>query len=806
MVAGGLSIRAKIYGGFLIVLSVIGVLGLSSFLGLEEVDRQAGAVEISSRVARAAQAFDAALTVAGARVKQAALTQNELDLAAAERAAGELPAALAQLRLSVTEEEQQSRLSAIAVRQDGYLKRFAQMIELIRQRRDHANEMKSSAPGLQRIIEALIDRGIPPDRGEARTQAVQMERTLSGAVDYGYRYAASRDPAESNATLLNIDNLKQQIEDLRPQLADLRLAMRLFEAFTAKLPAMIASIRGLMETTGRLAATDAAFAVATADLTAGVGDLRATYFDGQRAAVAAMGDTVREIRRLNIALPLIALIVSAIIASLVGIGISRLVLRMAGAMTALASGDTTLEIPARDRRDEIGRMASAVQVFKENAIALIASEARFRDLLENLVEGVYQTTADGRLLSANSAYAAMLGFDSVAELMASVTDIPHQLYVVPEDRRRFLEALEARGQLNDHELRLRRRDGRAIVVSCSARLVREAGAIVRIEGTLADITARHEAEDRILALNAELEDRVRRRTSDLEEALRSLRQAQDELVRSEKLAGLGALVAGIAHEVNTPIGTSVTVATTLQRKAATFAATVAAGGLRRSMLTVFLGDLGEATEMILLSLRQASTLIANFKQVAVDQTSERRRSFDCRTVTTEVMSTLQPMVKHRNIRIELEIPPGIGLDSFPGAYGQVITNLVTNTFIHGFENRDSGRLRISAVLADEGADKAALILTVSDDGNGIPAAIQSKVFDPFFTTKLGAGGSGLGLHLVYGIVTNILGGRIAVSSQPGGGADFTLWLPLVAPVVPPAVVPPAVASVVVPAREAGGGS
>ncbi|CAK0757274.1 hypothetical protein CCP1ISM_710004 [Azospirillaceae bacterium] len=579
-----------------------------------------------------------------------------------------------------------------------------------------------------------------------------------------------------------MDNLQQQIEDLRPQLAGLRLANRLFDAFTTKVPGMIASIQGLLETTGLLAATDGAFTAATAELTAGVSELRATYFDGQRAAVAAMGDSVHEIRRLNILLPLIALVISAIIASLVGIGISRLILRMAGAMTALAGGDTTLAVPALDRRDEIGRMAGAVQVFKENAIALIASEARFRDLLENLAEGVYQTTPDGHLLSANPAYAAMLGYESVAELLAGITDIPHQLYIAPEEHRTFLDALEARGRLTDHELRLRRRDGRVIIVSCSARLVRADGVIVRIEGTVADITARHEAEERIRTLNAELEDRVRQRTLDLEEALRSLRQAKDELVRSEKLAGLGALVAGIAHEVNTPIGTSVTVATTLQDKALRFRDAVDSGGLRRTVLNGFLNDLTEATGLMLHSLQQAASLIHNFKQVAVDQTSERRRSFDCRTVIGEVLSTLRPLVKHRAIRIEVDIPPGIILDSYPGALGQVLTNLVTNAVIHGFDGRESGTLRIVVTPAPASEPgETMILLTVADDGCGIPPALQPRVFDPFFTTRLGKGGSGLGLNLVYNIVSRILGGRIDFTSEIDRGTTFILTLPIKAP-------------------------
>lgn len=780
MMRGRVSIRTKIVGGFLIVLSLMGAMGTGSFLGLEMIDRQTRAVAASSRIAQAVQAYDAALTIAGARVRNAALTQNELDLEAARQGAEALAEALRSLRGTVAEDEHQDRLAAIAAGQAGYVRQFETMLDLIRSRRDHVNAMKSSAPMLQRIVEAMIHRAIPADRIEARLEAVRMERTFSAAVDYGYRYAASRDPAEINATLLNIDALEDQIEVLRPLVADPAAAGRLFDAFTRKWPGVVASIHGLLDTTRRLAATDAAFAAAVDGLTAEVEALHAACFSAQTAAIAAMDATVREIRRLDIALPLAALIASAVVASLVGLGISRLILRMAGTMTALAGGTTTIAIPAIDRKDEIGRMAAAVQVFKDNAIALIASEARYRNLLENLVEGVYQSTLDGRLLGANQAYARMMGFGSVAEMMATVTDIPHQLYITPQERQVFIDALEKHGELHGYEVRLRRRDGSIIVVSNSARIVHEDGAAARIEGTLSDVTARHEAEDRIRTLNAELEERVRQRTADLEQALHSLRKAQAELVRSERLAGLGALVAGVAHEVNTPIGTSVTFATTLQHKTRTFADMIAGGGLRLSVLNAFLKDLAEATDTILLCLQQASTLIHNFKQVAVDQTSERRRAFDCRTVTTEVLSTLRPMIRHSGIRIDIDIAPGIVLDSFPGAFGQVVTNLVTNAFLHGFENRATGVLRLAASVREE-RDGEWLTFTVSDDGNGIPAAILPRIFDPFFTTRLGAGGSGLGLHLVYGIVTRVLGGRIEVSSEPGRGTTFTLVLPRMVP-------------------------
>ena len=270
--------------------------------------------------------------------------------------------------------------------------------------------------------------------------------------------------------------------------------------------------------------------------------------------------------------------------------------------------------------------------------------------------------------------------------------------------------------------------------------------------------------------------RAARLAAEREAAHRQLEKTQQHLIQAEKMAALGQMVAGIAHEVNTPVGATLAVASTLEEKAEVFAATAKRGELRRSMLDTFLGDLTEATGIIQRNLRRASTLIANFKQVAVDQASERRRSFDCQTLTSEVISTLRPTVKHHDIGIIIEIASGIVMDSYPGAFGQVITNLVTNAFAHAFEGRSHGTLRLSAAVADD-----CLTLTVADDGAGIPQDVLPRIFDPFYTTKLGHGGSGLGLYLAYGIVTRILGGRVSVASRVDEGTTFTLVLPLVAP-------------------------
>lgn len=454
---------------------------------------------------------------------------------------------------------------------------------------------------------------------------------------------------------------------------------------------------------------------------------------------------------------------------------------MTQAMSSLSSGALDVIIPAQNRGDEIGRMAEAVEVFRQNALTLRQSEARYRDLLDNLIEGVYQTLPDGRLLSANRAMAVLMGYVSPAEMLATIRDIGDAFYADLGDYARLTENLSKDGFVRSFEARLRRKDESESFAVWNVRAVQaESGELVRIEGTMNDITARKRAERELLQLNSQLEERVRQRTIELETTLNNLRLAQDELIRAEKLAGLGSLVAGIAHEINTPLGAGVTVASTLREKLKRFQELVESGALRRSAINEFLTDLTTATTLLNTSLTKAAELVGQFKRVAVDQTGDQRRKFDCRVVTEEVMATLHPMTKRLPLTLEVDIPEGLWADSYPGAYGQIITNLVTNALVHGLEGREHGSIRIIAVK--EGiAEDPWVKLSFTDDGVGIPADIRARIFDPFFTTKLGDGGSGLGLHIVYTMVTRVLCGRITVDSEPGVGTTFTISFPLIAP-------------------------
>jgi signal transduction histidine kinase len=270
------------------------------------------------------------------------------------------------------------------------------------------------------------------------------------------------------------------------------------------------------------------------------------------------------------------------------------------------------------------------------------------------------------------------------------------------------------------------------------------------------------------------EDDLRAAKEYAEAALAENREIQASLIEAEKLAALGGLVAGVAHEVNNPVGISLTVASSLAGRCETFAAEVQSGQLRRSRLDEFTATVRTASSQLVANLQRAGELVQSFKQVAVDRSQAERRSFDLKHATEQILASLRPTLKSSPVALSVDIPDGIMMDSFPGPYGQILTNLFLNAVNHGFEGA-GGAIAIQARLQGRGRVQ----ILFQDDGRGMTEDVQRQAFDPFFTTRRGAGGTGLGLHIVYNIVTQRLGGRITLSSSPGRGTTFSIVLPLV---------------------------
>jgi signal transduction histidine kinase len=295
----------------------------------------------------------------------------------------------------------------------------------------------------------------------------------------------------------------------------------------------------------------------------------------------------------------------------------------------------------------------------------------------------------------------------------------------------------------------------------------DAGEIEYIVTVALDITDRKRSEQE-----------TQRARDSAENALNNLRATQNSLIESEKLAALGRLVAGVAHEINNPVGIGVTVATALQRRCRLFAEEVARGELKRSTLNAFIQANVDAADQLVSNLNRAAELIQSFKQVAVDRNVPDRRQFNLADLTEQIVTSLRPGLRSRNLTLTVDCAPNIDMNSFPGPYGQVVTNLFLNSVAHAFPTNAAGELVITA--REAGAEFVEIVY--SDNGVGMTDEVRRHAFDPFFTTRRDKGGTGLGLNIVHNIIINRLGGRIELTSEVGKGTRFHIVLPRVAPI------------------------
>ncbi len=273
------------------------------------------------------------------------------------------------------------------------------------------------------------------------------------------------------------------------------------------------------------------------------------------------------------------------------------------------------------------------------------------------------------------------------------------------------------------------------------------------------------------------EEELRTSKEKAESALLELNAAQQNLIDAERLAALGGLVAGVAHEVNNPIGISLTVASSFARRTEMFEAELRSdGGLRRSQLEDFVRSSRDASQQLVANLHRAGELIQSFKQVAVDRSHAERRQFSLSEATDQIIASLRPVLKRAPIELTVDVPEGLIIDGYPGSYGQILTNLFLNAVNHAFVDGRSGTISIAA--RPRGQDDVEI--NFADNGAGMTPDVQRQAFDPFFTTRRNEGGTGLGLHIVYNLVTQQLGGRMMLESRLGQGTTFRIIMPRVA--------------------------
>lgn len=397
------------------------------------------------------------------------------------------------------------------------------------------------------------------------------------------------------------------------------------------------------------------------------------------------------------------------------------------------------------------------------------SEERFRLVVEAAPNAMIMVDAGGRISLVNAQTEKLFGYPR-----EDLIGMPVEM-LVPQGRRlghptlreSYFGKPQTRAMGSGRDLHGQMRDGRQVPIEIGLNPIETSEGLF-VLASIIDITERKRAEQELRNLNQSLAAQI----DETSAALAKLQVAQSQLVQAEKLASLGGLVAGISHEINTPVGIGVTAASHLDAEVRNLTRAVAAGGLTKSQFDRFLQSVSQSSDIILMNLRRAAELIQSFKRVAVDQSSEERRRIRLKAYFEEVLVSLRPKMKTTPHRIELDCPEELEMDTIPGAWSQVLTNLVVNALSHAFDPGQAGLMRIEVDCTETGVR-----VRFRDDGHGIAAENLAKIFNPFFTTRRGQGGTGLGLHIVFNLVHQTLGGSIGVDSAPGHGTCFTILLP-----------------------------
>lgn len=444
----------------------------------------------------------------------------------------------------------------------------------------------------------------------------------------------------------------------------------------------------------------------------------------------------------------------------------------------LLTANETLEVINGRQIDEIRERIAAQE-------ALAASEEKYGKSFKNLAEVVgLARISDQRYVEVNDIFFKQLGY--TPEEVIGHSSVDFELWDKDEDRRRFFDLLDRQGSVRNFECRWLTKDRELRIGLTSAEIITIAGERFEVF-VWNDITERKQAEEALRIAHNQLELKVEERTSELmalnEElmamndelvsTLDRLKKTQQQLLHSEKMAALGGLVAGMSHEISTPIGIGVTSVSYVQKELAQVANKLRDGTLRKTELEEFISETMIFIQTTSKNLERADLLIRSFKQISVDQTTEDKRRFKVKHYLEELLLSLNPLLRNKPHRVLIDCPESLELTSYPGALAQILTNFITNSLRHGFEGEFAGTIRI-------GMDRFGSLytLTYRDDGKGMAAEVLEHIYDPFFTTKRGAeGGTGLGLHLVYNIVTQKLGGEIKCFSEPGAGVSFIITFP-----------------------------
>jgi PAS domain S-box-containing protein len=414
----------------------------------------------------------------------------------------------------------------------------------------------------------------------------------------------------------------------------------------------------------------------------------------------------------------------------------------------------------------VGFIVSLLRRIVATTNELVSTKRDLDNLLENAPDPMLNVSSDGRIVRVNQMAASFFRQSAAALLGQQLTtlvpaDMSHQQ---PQSYKSYIRWLTAKQNRGERIISTTVVDNESRNVEITlAQTATQNDTLTTL--TLRDVTEQLQMRAALIAAKELAEQNLQRQ-----------KMMQEELVQAEKMAALGKLVAGVAHEINTPVGVMLTAASHLHNESGKVAQQLQQEKLGARQLKSYLNTTIESSELICSCCNRAAELIQSFKQVAVDQTAAVRRTFDMACYLNEVIQSLKPSFKKRPIALNIDCADGITLDSYPGTVAQVLTNLLLNSLTHAFAEDESGSINISINRLEQPADW--LEWVYEDDGAGIAAEHHTNAFEPFFTTNRQHGSTGLGLHIVYSCVTQILQGSIVMSSTPQQGTCFIIRIPL----------------------------
>ena len=392
-------------------------------------------------------------------------------------------------------------------------------------------------------------------------------------------------------------------------------------------------------------------------------------------------------------------------------------------------------------------------------------QSYLKQILDNSPDGIFTINSELEIRYVNPAFCRLLGYESDELIGTQITEYLGDLDILTA----CMADVSEYGYCNDQETIFKRKDGSVVHISKNVRAINdEDGNFKEILISIRDLTDLHKLNKDLAVSKHQLEVT----NHDLECMIEDLGNTHKQLVESEKLASLGSLVAGIAHEINTPLGISVTSATAMHEELNILQEKFNNDTLKRSELESFFEQANQACVILHTNLHRASDLVRSFKQVAVDQTVDELRDINLNKYIDEVLISIGPSLNSSDVVINAECDDDIEIETHPGALSQIISNLVLNSMTHAYDEDSKGAIHIKAYQ-----DNNNIIVDYSDDGKGINQENLKNIFTPFFTTRRGLGGSGLGLSIVYNLVTGTLKGNISAESIEGEGAHFRIMFP-----------------------------